>query len=45
VVRLSAEDKQLEKSRAIEKLLSAQGLAITFSADQLEALYGAVKSF
>ncbi|MBF8791655.1 hypothetical protein IRZ70_02395 [Pseudomonas monteilii] len=44
LVRLSEEDKQLNKSRVIDKLLSAKGLAIKFSTDQLEALYGAVKS-
>ncbi|WP_282875935.1 hypothetical protein [Pseudomonas peli] len=44
LVRLSEEDKQLNKSRVIDKLLSRKGLAIKFSTDQLRALYDAVKS-
>lgn len=35
---------QVNKSRAIGKLLSAKGLAIKFSTIQLEALYDATKS-
>ncbi|MBS7422891.1 hypothetical protein [Pseudomonas syringae] len=44
LVRLSKEDKQLNKSRIIEKLLSGKGLTIKFSTDQLKVLYDAVKS-
>lgn len=44
LVRLTEEDKQLNKSRVIDKLLSGKGIVIEFSTDQLESLYDAVKS-
>lgn len=44
LVRLSEEDKQLNKSQVIGKLLSGKGLAIKFSTDQLKALYDTIKS-
>jgi hypothetical protein len=44
LVRLSEKDKQLNKSRVIDKLLSRKGRAFKFSADQLEVFYDAVRS-